>query len=366
MAGVVERVRHHDEAGAEDLGHEHARRLAGLVLGVAREAVRDHEAAVELRLGRRRLPRLARVEEGRDRVLVPVDVAGLQPDDERDRHPLGGGRRRDALRRRRALGVVRLERAGAGRIAADAGERCAIGRSALREVQVLKRRRLVALRVLRSRLAGPRLNLRAGEDRAADRVIGDDEARGGAIARPGRELGPPLAQPLDHALETPLAHPLQRPRDVAAPRLQPRPLGLGPTRHRDPHQGVAARHEVRPVGEHLDPRRVRARARRCRGERRDRACRRVPRRACASPSSRSAPRGRESRTGDGRERRSRRSRNAPRRAVSPCRPPRPRPSNRPRSLRRGPRPNAAGARARRGRRIRGRRAARPRPSPSPR
>ena len=129
------------------------------------------------RVGR---PRLVRVEERRDRVLVAVEVAGLEADDERDRDALGRGRRLDLRLGRRVLRVVGLK--GAGAVGARAGDAAAARRRALGQVEELEARRLVALRVLRALLAGPRLDLRAGEDRAADRVVGDDQPRGAAAA----------------------------------------------------------------------------------------------------------------------------------------------------------------------------------------
>ena len=128
MARVVERVRHHDEPAAEHLRHQHARRVAGLVLGVAGEAVRDHEPVVELPLRLRPAARLAGLEERRDRVLVAVDVAGLQPHDERHRHALGGRRRVDLVGRRRVLRVVRLERAAVA-VRVRPGQRGAVPRA---------------------------------------------------------------------------------------------------------------------------------------------------------------------------------------------------------------------------------------------
>src|SRR5205085_12262465 len=114
----------------------------------------------ELGLWRKRLPGLPWLPQRPDLVLVAVDVARLDAHDERDGLTvvgLRGGHVRGRVRR--VVGLV----AGLALVA--------------RLVDVGVGRTLVALRVARALLAGPRLELRTREDRAADRVVGEGQAR---------------------------------------------------------------------------------------------------------------------------------------------------------------------------------------------
>src|SRR5204862_5536223 len=123
-----------------------------------------------LLLRRGRSPRLARVEQRRDRVLVAVEVARLEPDDERHGYAVGRRGRLDLVARGWVLRIVWLERPAAA-VRARAGQRRALGGRALAQIEELERRRLVALLVLGPRLTRPRLDLRACEHGAADRVV---------------------------------------------------------------------------------------------------------------------------------------------------------------------------------------------------
>ena len=228
--------------------------------------MRDHQPVVVLPLRRRWRPRLARVEQHRDRVLVPVDVARFEPDDERHRDSIGGRRRGDSVGGRRVVRVVGLERTSAG-VRVGAGQGGALGWSALRQVQEPVRGRLVALGVLRTGLARPRLDLRAGEDGPAARMVGHYQPCRASAPDTRDERDASQAQPANHALQTPAARRLQHARDVAAPCPQPQARRPHAARQGHAHEHVTAGHEVRPIGQHLDARRRHARIGRSRGDR---------------------------------------------------------------------------------------------------
>src|SRR5439155_17225262 len=123
---------------------------------------------------------------------------------------------RDLVVRRRVLRVVGLERPAAA-VRGRPRQRRAVGGRALRQVEELVRSRLVALLVLGALLAGPRLDLRAREDGSADRVVGDEEACGAAVADAGGERDAADPEPGDQAGELALSGPVKRPGHVAAP-----------------------------------------------------------------------------------------------------------------------------------------------------
>ncbi len=184
---------------------------ARAVGGVAARSVHDHEAPVVLPLRSPRRPRLPRLPERRDRVLVAVDVAGLLADDERDAHAVGRGRAGDRRGRRGTARVVGLER----RRVALPGTVGAGAPGPRGDVVVGVGRRLVALLVAGAALTQPRLDLRAGEDRAADRMVSDGQARAVAVGQPrGQDVGS-HAQAGQQPLELPVRAQSERARDVA-------------------------------------------------------------------------------------------------------------------------------------------------------
>jgi hypothetical protein len=100
--------------------------------------------------------------------------------------------------------------------------------------------------------AVPRLHLRAGEQRSADRVAGQHQPRAQPVAGGRDQLVPPGAQPADQA-------------DQPAVGPQPEPRGHVPAAQADPHPGelvrpytghrddrVPAGDQVGPAGQHLD------------------------------------------------------------------------------------------------------------------
>src|SRR6202035_1067068 len=107
VPGVVQRRGHDGEAASEGgrrtvrLGFHagdsdgvagDARRGARLVFYPAAGAMCDEQLVVELRLRRPRFPRLTRLEEDGDLVLVAILVAGLDADNERHRLTVVGCR----------------------------------------------------------------------------------------------------------------------------------------------------------------------------------------------------------------------------------------------------------------------------------
>ena len=179
-------------------------------------------------------------------------------------------------------GDARPRTAGSPGRTAETGRRCsllfvpgsaaALHRRALGQVEVLERRRLVALRVLRGLLAGPGLDLRAGEDRAADRVVGDDQPCGAPVDGPVRRGR--CAHP---------AAPRPGPRACACPSASARAVTLSPPAVSRSCDGFGALRQLRPAPARRrprrgrrgwrapDPRRLRRGARRRRREQRGRA-----------------------------------------------------------------------------------------------
>src|SRR5260221_2285077 len=157
MPVVVESGRHHREPSPERgdvavgeyrVGTEGAavvlqRRTAGSASGAAPAAMGDQDFVVPLRLRSPPIPRLPRLVQGEDLVLITILVTDLLPDDERDANTLIRGRRRDVGWRARWVVWLKVV---LGRV----------GRS----VEIGVRRGLVALHV--DRVAGtlPRLQLR--------------------------------------------------------------------------------------------------------------------------------------------------------------------------------------------------------------
>ena len=140
-----------------------ARRRAGAMVDAARGAARNLELAVPLWLRSPWLPAATGGEKHGDLVLIAILVPGLDTDDVRHRAPVVGSRACHVLRWRRVVGVVGVELS-----------RCRV------LVLVRVRGGQVALRVGRARLARPWLDLRPGEHRPADRVVGDADLRAAA------------------------------------------------------------------------------------------------------------------------------------------------------------------------------------------
>ena len=243
VPGVVERGGHHREPLAEGDGGAvaaegvagNARRGAALVVDRAARAVGDQQLVVELLLRRPGGPRLPGLEERRDLVLVTVLVAGLDPDDEGDRGAGLGGGRGDVVRR--VLRVVRLESA------------------AVRgHVLVLVGRLLVALRALRAVQAAPRLDLRAGEHRAAVCVVDDGETVGALAGDAGCELVLTNPEPCEERLEAAVRPDREPARHVGVAETDRDVRRLQAAWQVDRDERVAARDHVGPVGEDVDAR----------------------------------------------------------------------------------------------------------------
>ncbi len=267
VAGVVGSGGHHRKAAAERLltgverderdRHRVVLRDAGRTVhavgDVAIAAVRDQQLVRVLRLRRVQGPRFAWVEQRGDLVLVTRDVAGLDADDERHRGAVLGGDGRNVTRL--VLEVVALQ--------ADL-ER--IGGLVLVRVGRL----LVALPVHRLLLAFPRLDLRAGEDGAALRVIGDLQRRARVIGQTHVDRADTDLELGDQPLERRRAGAAEQPRHfTAVTDADAVPPVRGPLRQRDPHEGVTAGDEVRPRGEDRDDRGIGGRISGCRGQRSD-------------------------------------------------------------------------------------------------
>src|SRR6266540_2995552 len=101
----------------------------------------------------------------------------------------------------------------------------------------------------------PRLYLGAGEDRAADRVVGDRDL----CADRGRSMGQrrshhvrPDDQPRDHAEQRAVELRGEGGGDIASTHAHPYPARVLARRQRDPYQGVTAGDQVGPVGQHLN------------------------------------------------------------------------------------------------------------------
>jgi hypothetical protein len=270
VAAVVQRGRHHGEAGAErvlgairrrhDRGGDwggveadHARRGAGPVVDAARDSVGDQQLVVELRLRGQRAPGLARSEQCGDLVLIAIFVAGLHADDEW--HGRSGLRRGRGDVRGRARRIVRLQAVlgGVGRL-----------------VVVAVGNRLVAGGVDRPGLAAPRLELGSAEDRASDRVVGDRQVRSITVGKPSGQHVGPVGEAGHQTLEIPIAEEGKLPRHVASVDVEPCLGGPGAGREEHLHQRLASRDQVSPRGEHgqtnqmrgADRKRARARRRR--------------------------------------------------------------------------------------------------------
>ena len=182
VVGVDVQARGRDhEAGAELRGLQHVAGRELAVLGPARAAEGVEELAAPRLLGRPRHDRLRRVHEHGHLEDAAVDRPGHALDDERDGPAGVGGRGLDVRGR-------------VGRVVGDE----LVGRVA---VEQLDPRRRVALGVERRaerrvggvRVAGVGRDLRAGEDRAADRVVGDRDPLAAAVGgahgqRVGAEL----------------------------------------------------------------------------------------------------------------------------------------------------------------------------------
>ena len=180
---VVERRRHDREAFGQRGFVDHRWSATAFAFDPAAGAVGDQQLVVELRLRRPRRPRLARLEEDRDLILVAVLITGLDADDVGDRLPIVGRGARDARGLRRVARVIAFEPASEGVL-----------------VFVFVGRRRVALRVGRGRVgANPRPHLRAGEHGAAVGVV-DDRHLTAAAGCFGREAVGAQLQARDQAL----------------------------------------------------------------------------------------------------------------------------------------------------------------------
>ena len=243
VAGVVQGVRGDSEAAAERVLEQHVGRAAHLVGGVATGAVGQDEFAVVAGVALGRVDRRGRVCQRRDLVLVADADTGLQADDERHLSA-GVGRRRGDVGRRR-LGIVGLQAGWHG---------------VRRPIQELDGRRTVALLVLRPLAACPRLDLRPGEHRPADRRVGQGDPRATAVGQHRRQNAGAEIETGDQPYDTSLAgH--ERGRDVASVVVDPQPRRRRPRGNHDPQQDIPAGHEITPPGQHLDPDVVRS----CRG-----------------------------------------------------------------------------------------------------
>ncbi len=235
VTAVVQSRRHRHEALAERsaCGRAPGRRRGGarLMVNPTRRSVRDQQLVVELWLRRERRPRLVRLIEDGDLVLVAIHVAGLDAHDERDLDALI--RRRLSDVRRWARRVIWLEPR-LGRVR--------------RRVQVVEGRSLVASLIHRSCLAGPRLKLRAREHWPARRMVdqrdlGSPPAAAGSpagrcVRAQDRQRGPRSDRPAE--TRTPLVT-LRRPR-ITAMRLASARLG-----QTDRHECRSAADQVRPT-----------------------------------------------------------------------------------------------------------------------
>ena len=215
------------------------RRGAGLILDAAAGAVEDQQLVGELRLRTGRRPWLAGLVERRDPVLVAVDVAGLDPDDERHVDARVGGRGRDVGRRvRRVVGLKLLR----GRVR--------------RLVEVGEARRLVALGVDRRRLALPWLQLRPREHRTAAGMVAQRQSRSRPVGQGRAKHVASEVEMLNEPDEAVAAAP-ERARHVALAAE----LGIDghldatracPTGDADRDQCLVAADQVGAAGEHRD------------------------------------------------------------------------------------------------------------------
>ena len=256
-AAVVPGVRQgggdHREAAAQRglVAGGHARGLLGQGAGVVGQpriargvrrpavaAVRDEDLVVALALRLPRPPRLAGLEEGEDRVPVPVLVAVLAPDDERDRHALVGGRGRDVVGRR--VGVVGLE-AGLGGVGRLVEQRYAAAGCTARP----------------ERPAGSGSGRPGGrEDRSAVGVVGDHQSPGATARRLAVSTLRPTLSPVSRPSYLPEARRANRPvTSRPLSRLAPPPCRPRRLAERDP--GVTTRDEVGTVGDDRDHQRSR-------------------------------------------------------------------------------------------------------------
>jgi hypothetical protein len=168
--------------------------------------------------------RAGAVVERRDLVHGTVDDAGLDPHDVGHRRA-GHGRRRQVGGARRRVGE-RRERPGRGAVLVADHRR--------RRAQRLLRR----VEPERRRLAEERHLLAAGEDRAGARVVRDAHARALAAVARGQRVAP-VAQAGDEPDERAVRLPHEGAGDVVAVAAHAHVLAPG-----DPHEGVAAAHEL--------------------------------------------------------------------------------------------------------------------------
>ena len=230
------------------------------VLEVARLAsdARQHlQLLVPSRLRRPWLPGLARIEQDGDVIDAAVDHASLAADDVGNGcAPIRGGRR-DV--RRRIARVVRRE----------AGWRRTGARTSDRVVGPVVKRvdgTGIALGIGRRAepeaggAADPGLHLRPGEDRSADRLVGDGElgaagarVAGDELVRPERHAGDQTHDP-----STKCGARNERARNVAAVEAHRQTGRAEAGGQHDLNQRIATRDEVSAVGKRLDDDRARA------------------------------------------------------------------------------------------------------------
>ena len=228
---VVERGGPHHEPALQRLVDHHVGRDGLAVMRAAARAAGDVGLAVPAGLRRPRRPRLRRVEQHRDLILAAILRAGFASHDVRNGLALVGRRRADVARR--VVRVVRLEAA-----------------AAARHVLVVVDHGPIALRVGRAGQARPRLDLRAGEDRPAVRVVGDRDRRAAGLALDGQRVGA-VDQAGHEAHDAAIRAQRESAADVGAVQRGPEAARPGVE---DFYQRVAAADQVGLVGEHLDRR----------------------------------------------------------------------------------------------------------------
>jgi hypothetical protein len=234
-------------AREEEVGEDAAVPLPLVVADVAAAAERVDQPVVPAGLVRERAGRRGRVVEGRELVDGAVDHALLDPDDVVDGAAVERGRRGQ---------VGRLDRGIRQRGEGPAG----------RPVDVAHLRRRGAVGVERRpesrlhRLAEEGLLLRAGEERAAQRVVDDAEGGGAPRRRPlpaavgaRDDLVLAQAEPGDEPSQRAVGHRPEAPGDVLAVRLDPEVLrARGVVVQADLHEHVTARDVLRQRRERLD------------------------------------------------------------------------------------------------------------------
>jgi hypothetical protein len=154
-----------------------------------------------------------------------------------------GRRHGDVGGRRRAGRVVGQE------LVAEAAVHVSVGGRRIALVVQCRTERRIG-----GRLAGPRLNLRPGEDRPALGMVGDFEPRPWPVAHACDQLVAALGESVDQPEQSPIAADRERRRDVDAVEQYGKIASacLCLVRQHDLDQRVAVGHEVGPIGQHTD------------------------------------------------------------------------------------------------------------------